>query len=571
MFMGDAQKEMEMKKLIICLTVCVLSGGAVVADTWYVSPGESIQAAIDASQNGDTISIEAGTYYEADINPNGKAITISGETNGKGLPAVTIDGQASGSIVVCNSQETEATMFENLIITNGNAPNGGGIYIEFSNPTLTNCTFISNNASVKGGAIFNSYNDPTITNCRFTDNNSDEFGGAIYNLASTPSFTTCVFTGNTATSNGGGMYNDQSFDPGSQVLLESCTFSNNSSNTNGGGIFNENTTILISNCEFSSNTATQVAGGAISNRGTFCNLSYCTFANNESANAGAILYEISYGHASNCIFESNIATVNHGGAIYIYWNSHPTFSDCTFTSNTAAWQGGAMINDGGSFVTLENCSFVSNSAGHEGGGMRNFNCTPTLTNCTFTSNVSNVGGGGISGEYSNPTLTNCTICGNIPDQITGWDNPTEPNCVTADCSSCDDADGDGVPDSFDQCPNDPYKTQSGICGCGVEDIDTDGDGSLDCVDAFPNDVNEWLDTDGDGIGDNVDNTLGACCLLSGCANSNNPDCTSMGGTWLGEGGVCVNCPTACVADLDGDGEVKVADLLILIAAWGACP
>ena len=73
-----------MKNLITCLVVCVLSGVAL-ADTWYVSPGESIQAAINASQNGDTILIAAGTYYETGINPNGKAITISGETNGKGL------------------------------------------------------------------------------------------------------------------------------------------------------------------------------------------------------------------------------------------------------------------------------------------------------------------------------------------------------------------------------------------------------------------------------------------------------------------------------------------------------
>ena len=54
-----------------------------------------------------------------------------------------------------------------------------------------------------------------------------------------------------------------------------------------------------------------------------------------------------------------------------------------------------------------------------------------------------------------------------------------------------------------------------------------------------------------------------------------PDQIDPGGTWIGaKGGSCDDCeapPTACAADLNGDGEVKVADLLILIAAWGVCP
>ena len=51
-------------------------------------------------------------------------------------------------------------------------------------------------------------------------------------------------------------------------------------------------------------------------------------------------------------------------------------------------------------------------------------------------------------------------------------------------------------------------------------------------------------------------------------------CDERKGTWLGEGGSCDDCvaaPETCAADLDGDGEVKVADLLLLIDAWGVCP
>jgi hypothetical protein len=37
----------------------------------------------------------------------------------------------------------------------------------------------------------------------------------------------------------------------------------------------------------------------------------------------------------------------------------------------------------------------------------------------------------------------------------------------------------------DQCPDDPNKTEPGICGCGVADTDTDGDGTPDCNDQCP--------------------------------------------------------------------------------------
>jgi hypothetical protein len=66
---------------------------------------------------------------------------------------------------------------------------------------------------------------------------------------------------------------------------------------------------------------------------------------------------------------------------------------------------------------------------------------------------------------------------------------------------------------------------------------------------------------------------GACCVTSGCGVVEETMCVNFGGTWISSGSCddCVAPPETCDADLDGDGEVKVADLLLLIGAWGVCP
>ena len=47
--------------------------------------------------------------------------------------------------------------------------------------------------------------------------------------------------------------------------------------------------------------------------------------------------------------------------------------------------------------------------------------------------------------------------------------------------------GGGV---VDECPDDPAKTEPGICGCGVADDDSDGDGVADCDDECPDDPDD---------------------------------------------------------------------------------
>jgi len=125
----------------------------------------------------------------------------------------------------------------------------------------------------------------------------------------------------------------------------------------------------------------------------------------------------------------------------------------------------------------------------------------------------------------------------VPD---GNDNcPADPNKTEPGICGCGvsdvDSENDGLPDCLDGCPNDPDKTEPGICGCGISDVDSDNDGSPDCIDGCPNDPDKItpgacgcgvteIDSDRDGTPDCIDGcpndpnkiTPGACgCGVTG--------------------------------------------------------
>lgn len=75
-----------------------------------------------------------------------------------------------------------------------------------------------------------------------------------------------------------------------------------------------------------------------------------------------------------------------------------------------------------------------------------------------------------------------------------------------------DGDGDGIPDSIDNCPADPNPDQADGDGDGEGDAcddDRDGDGVADVDDNCPDEPNpDQADSDGDGIGDACDSPQG---------------------------------------------------------------
>jgi len=162
------------------LTALAVGGIACVAraGTITVCPGGSCDftdpvAAVDAAVPGDTVLIAAGTYQLAStVQLYGKELTIRGAVDAQGRPTTVLDGQGTNNVLEALGV-TDQTRFENLVITNGRADYGGGVFLSGANPVFRNCHLRNNSARWHGGAMLLSQSSsPTLIDCEITANSA---------------------------------------------------------------------------------------------------------------------------------------------------------------------------------------------------------------------------------------------------------------------------------------------------------------------------------------------------------------------------------------------------------------
>jgi Right handed beta helix region/Cep192 domain 4/HYDIN/CFA65/VesB-like, Ig-like domain/Abnormal spindle-like microcephaly-assoc'd, ASPM-SPD-2-Hydin len=326
----------------------------------------TIQAAIAAAVNGDTVLVSPGTYRE-NINFMGKAITV---TSSGGAGVTTIDGGGAGSVVTFNTGEGNASVLNGFTIMNGAASQppyfGGGIYISGASPTVSGNTITGNTACAGGGGIASSNGSPVIQGNMITNNSQawcsgGSGGGISIGGGSQTQIINNVISGNTwLVGDGGGI----GLNGAGGVLIKGNTISGNSASgvspaSRGGGIssINGSSATIVQNLIFGNSAGkagdpTGGQGGGIAflvpsgSRGPY--LINNTIASNIGAGGSGVYMS---GFDAQSLVENNLILATAGQpAVFcdnLYSSTPPILqSNDAFSSGGTAWDGSCAGAEG---------------------------------------------------------------------------------------------------------------------------------------------------------------------------------------------------------------------------------
>jgi len=480
------------------LAVVLLSTSAV-ADVWHVDdddadfPGadfNTIQDAVDAADDGDTILVYPGTYTAQSFAQDvvdllGKAVLLQA-TDTTNRP--TIDGEGLHRCVACRSGETASTVITGFRLTGGASGSGGGMLCDnASSPTITDCHFTLNAASDLGGGIFCTYGSvpaitdctfadntayyggaiacewnasPAIADCSFTSNDAEGYGGAIScTYDSSPTVDNCTMAGNNAFYGGAihcewnaspvftgchissstSIWGTVFFSYDTAPIFTSGSVTGNTANAGGGFVVAWDGGALIQQTTVQANTTTEHGGGVhfLNSVGTITD---CTIDNNASGDGGGIFCEWSAedGEVSiiDCTITGNSASATAGGGICCTYAS-PLITGCNILNNSSSYIAGGLLCHEGNPV-VDNCTLSGNDAVEGGGGLACANdASPAISGCTISNNNARLGGGMYFVEDCNPGFSTCDITSNTSDHGGGFYSlmdcdPTFTTCTISD-------------------------------------------------------------------------------------------------------------------------------------------
>lgn len=360
---------------------------------------------------------------------NGGVIFITGTAKYTIINCTFINNAADsrGGAIYNNVEDNTLTIINSSFINNKASNDEGGAIYSKGNLEIKNSYFEGNTARVDGGAIYAerfvdisstvfksnkatgaivhkcfggaicAKKDLFVEYCNFTDNFADNYGGAIYGYM-TVLIDNSRFSKNSA-KEGGAIYKKGS----ESMVVDGSMFIDNKATSSKGGAIYSNKWISIGNSSFISNSASSDGGAIYSDYVQFEMAS--SFVNNSANGHGGAIYTSKIGITSKGLyFNSNRATSDFGGALYINNDCGDVyFYNSTFVKNYAnAGDGGAIYSDSsGTSIHLTNCNFTENYANNgkskRYGGAVCSKGDVYVANSSFANNWAENSGGAIYG------------------------------------------------------------------------------------------------------------------------------------------------------------------------------
>jgi parallel beta-helix repeat protein len=351
---------------ILCLLL-VLTLASYAAVIHVPADQPTIQAAINAAQNGDTVVVAPGTYFE-NINFSGKAIRV---TSSSGYALTIIDGIFNyQSVVTFDTGEGLHSVLDGFTIQHGSGVNyGGGVSISNASPTVSHNLIKNNSCGPGGGGVGLYFSSALIENNVISSNTltlSGGNGGGIVVVGGAPQILGNTIENNTAPigSGGGVMLMGESSPTLQNNIIHGNVAAGLHPFTFGGGIYIEsaNNALLVQNLIYN-NIAGQGSGIYLSigsvNTGSI--LVNNTIVGKSSSPQGSALYTTGVDHLAQ-LFNNLMIGASGTNAVYCDPGFDPTPPALTnndaFSPNGSGFQGTCAAQSGTNGNISANPMFV---------------------------------------------------------------------------------------------------------------------------------------------------------------------------------------------------------------------
>jgi predicted outer membrane repeat protein len=379
-----------------------------------------------------------------------------------------------------------------------------------------------------GNALWIYHHNPTIRNCVFTGNVTSTAGGALWSSDTEAIIENCRFVDNDG-GNTGSIFFSKATSPGPGPTIRDCVFEGNTAYST---VVIQHCNPVIEQCTFESNTSPDFFGATVRLLQSAATFSDCVFTGNVGSGIGA---EQADGlQILDCAFSDN--AVAYGGGVRLSGTSgdQATISGCSFMNHVSpVSELGSALNSNSIDLTLVDCEFIGNSA--DSTVFVASGASYDIDRCHFENNFN-----GTCASFSSDvdvSMSQCTFIDNSSNGVSIGGFSTA---------------------SFSECL---FENNHATWGGAILTTQTDT-----IIDSCEFKKNGPVTGFGPGA---ISNNLGTLIILGSLFCENQGDPNDIDGPWDDGGGneFNVECPSDCIGDLDGNGEVGVDDILNVLAAY----